>query len=144
MSYTVDLYRGRVQPVSALRDFGTFVALFPQLIAGPIARYAHLQEQLANREHTLPRFAHGLYTFSLGLGKKLLVADTLAALAAPIFAAGNPGFIDAWVSMLLFSGQIYFDFSGYCDMVIGLGRMFGFEFPENFNRPYCATSFSNF
>ncbi len=144
MSYTIDLYRGRIEPVGRLRDFGTFVALFPQLIAGPIVRYSYLKEQLLTREHTVERFAHGLFTFSVGLGKKLLIADTLAALAAPIFAAGNPGFVDAWISMLLFAGQIYFDFSGYCDMAIGLGRMFGFELPENFDRPYCATSFSNF
>jgi alginate O-acetyltransferase complex protein AlgI len=144
MSYTIDLYRGRVEPVRSFRDFGAYVTMFPQLIAGPIVRFSHLQDQLRERGHTLERFAQGLFTFVVGLAKKLLVADTLAALAAPIFAARQPGLVDAWASMLLFAGQIYFDFSGYSDMAIGLGRMLGFELPQNFNAPYRASSFSDF
>ncbi len=144
MSYTIDIYRGRVQPAARFRDFAAFVSMFPQLIAGPIVRYAHLAPQLARRDHDAERFASGIYLFVVGMAKKLLVADTLAKLSAPIFASGDPGFVDSWVAMLLFSGQIYFDFSAYSDMAIGLGRLFGFELPENFRSPYCATSFSDF
>ncbi len=144
MSYTIDLYRGNVSAVRRITDFGAYVALFPQLIAGPIVRFSHLEGQLRERKHEASRFARGLFTFSVGLAKKLLVADTLAALAAPLFASATPGMFDAWAAMLLFAGQIYFDFSGYSDMAIGLGRLFGFELPENFNAPYRATSFSDF
>lgn len=144
MSYTIDIYRGRAEHGRSLLDFATFVALFPQLIAGPIVRYSHLKEQLRERSYDSEVFALGLWTLTLGLAKKLLVADTLAGIAAPIFANEQPGFLDAWTGMLLFSGQIYFDFSGYSDMAIGLGRMLGFEFPENFRAPYRASSFSDF
>ncbi len=144
MSYTIDLYRGRTRPVDSFLDFAAFVTMFPQLIAGPIVRFSHLNEQLRSRTHELDRFASGLFTFILGLAKKLLVADTLAALAAPLFLQGQPGFVDAWIGMILFAGQIYFDFSGYSDMAIGLGRLFGFELPKNFDAPYKATSFSDF
>ena len=144
MSYTIDLYRGRVQPVGSLRDFGAFVTMFPQLIAGPIVRFSELEGQLRQRSHGIERFARGLHRFVIGLAKKLLVADSLAALSAPIFAAGEPGLLGAWTAMLLFAGQIYFDFSGYSDMAIGLGRMLGFELPENFASPYRATSFADF
>ncbi|MEM7410084.1 MAG: MBOAT family O-acyltransferase [Myxococcota bacterium] len=144
MSYTIDLYRGRIQRVRSIVDFAAYVTMFPQLIAGPIVRFSHLESQLREREHDVERFASGLYTFVVGLAKKLLVADTLAALAAPLFAAGSPGFFDAWLAMLLFAGQIYFDFSGYSDMAVGLGRLFGFELPRNFDAPYRATSFSDF
>ena len=144
MSYTIDLYRGNVSAVRRMTDFGAYVALFPQLIAGPIVRFSHLEKQLRERRHDTSRFARGLFTFSVGLAKKLLVADTLAALSAPLFADAQPGMFEAWVAMLLFAGQIYFDFSGYSDMAIGLGRLFGFELPENFNAPYRATSFSDF
>ncbi len=144
MSYTIDLYRGRVETARSLADFGAYVTLFPQLIAGPIVRFSHLQEQLRERIHSWERFAAGIQTFVVGLAKKLLVADTLASLSAPIFAAGHPGALDAWTAMLLFAGQIYFDFSGYSDMAIGLGRMMGFELPQNFDAPYRATSFADF
>ncbi|NNL85009.1 MAG: MBOAT family protein [Myxococcales bacterium] len=144
MSYTIDLYRGRVSRVRNPVDFGAYVALFPQLIAGPIVRFSHLETQLRERVHSSSRFAHGLFTFSVGLGKKLLVADTLATLAAPLFADSTPGLLDAWAAMLLFAGQIYFDFSGYSDMAVGLGRLLGFELPVNFDAPYRATSFSDF
>ena len=144
MSYTIDLYRGRVERVRSIIDFAAYVTMFPQLIAGPIVRFSHLHEQLREREHDTDRFASGMFMFVVGLGKKLLVADTFAALAAPLFAQSQPGFVDAWIGMLLFAGQIYFDFSGYSDMAIGLGRMFGFELPKNFDAPYRATSFSDF
>jgi len=144
MSYTIDIYRGQIRPAARFRDFAAFVSMFPQLIAGPIVRYAHLAPQLEQREHSTDRFASGVYRFVVGMAKKLLVADTLAKLSAPILASGQPTFVDAWIGMLLFSGQIYFDFSAYSDMAIGLGRLFGFELPENFRSPYRATSFADF
>jgi len=144
MSYSIDIYRGDAKPAESLWDFGAYVTLFPQLIAGPIVRYHELSDQLAEREHTADRFALGLQRFVIGLSKKLIIADTASALADPIFAAGDPTFIGAWVSMLLYAAQIYFDFSGYTDMARGLGQMLGFDFPLNFNSPYKATSFSDF
>jgi alginate O-acetyltransferase complex protein AlgI len=144
MGYTIDVFRRRIQPARSPIDFATFVTLFPHLIAGPIVRYADLSPQLEGRTLKESRLAAGISIFVLGLAKKLLVADTLARIAAPIFQAGSPGFMDAWVSMFLYAGQIYFDFSGYSDMAIGLARLFGFEFPSNFNSPYCSLSFSDF
>ena len=144
MSYTIDLYRRQIQPATRFRDFAAYVSMFPQLIAGPIVRYSDIEPQLARRDHSTDQFASGVYLFVVGMAKKLLIADTLAAVSQPLFAQGNPGFCDAWVAMFLFSGQIYFDFSAYSDMAIGLGRLFGFEFPENFRSPYRATSFADF
>jgi alginate O-acetyltransferase complex protein AlgI len=144
MGYTIDVFRRRVEPTRSPITFATFVTLFPHLIAGPIIRYADLAPQLKSRNFDESRFGTGVSTFVLGLAKKLLIADTLARVADPIFAAASPGFIDAWVSMFLYAGQIYFDFSGYSDMAVGLGRLFGFEFPPNFNSPYCSVSFSDF
>jgi alginate O-acetyltransferase complex protein AlgI len=144
MGYTIDVFRRRVEPARSPIDFATFVTLFPHLIAGPIVRYADLSPQLQNRKFEETRFAAGVAIFVLGLAKKLLIADTLARVADPIFQTALPGFIDAWVSMFLYAGQIYFDFSGYSDMAVGLGRLFGFEFPRNFNSPYCSASFSDF
>ena len=144
MSYTIDIYRGAVKPVRSFTDFATFVSMFPQLIAGPIVRFSDVAEQLVHRKHQPSRFATGISLFVVGLGKKVLVADTLALLAEPIFEAGDPSFLAAWAAMFLYAGQIYFDFSGYSDMAIGLGRMFGFEFPVNFRAPYRASSFADF
>jgi alginate O-acetyltransferase complex protein AlgI len=144
MGYTIDVFRRRIQPARSPINFATFVTLFPHLIAGPIIRYADLSPQLESRQLEEGRFAAGIATFVLGLAKKLLVADTLARAADPIFKAGSPGFIDAWASMFLYAGQIYFDFSGYSEMAVGLGRLLGFEFPPNFNSPYSSISFSDF
>lgn len=144
MSYTIDLYRKRVEPVRSLIDFAAYVTMFPQLIAGPIVRFSDMQQQLQERRHDLDHFSSGLFIFVVGLGKKLLVADTLAALSGPLFTQVQPGFLDAWIGMFLFAGQIYFDFSGYSDMAVGLGRLFGFELPKNFDAPYRAISFSDF
>jgi alginate O-acetyltransferase complex protein AlgI len=144
MSYTIDIYRRQVRPARSFVDFAAFVTLFPQLIAGPIVRYASIQQSLYQRGFTAGRTASGLVFLVVGLAKKLLVADTLAALSEPIFSRGSPGLVDGWVSMLLYAGQIYFDFSGYSDIAIGLGRLLGFDFPRNFNSPYQATSFSDF
>ncbi len=144
MSYSLDLYRRRIQPASSFRDFAAYVSMFPQLIAGPIVRYADLEPQLARREYSTDQFASGVYLFVVGMAKKLLIADTLAKISGTALCARDPGFCDAWIAMMLFSGQIYFDFSAYSDMAIGLGRLFGFEFPENFRSPYRATSFADF
>lgn len=144
MSYVIDLYRGETEPVKRLRDFALYLTFFPQLIAGPIIRFSGISSQFEAREHDLARFAGGLDLLIRGLAKKILVADTLALLSAPLFSAQNPGFIEAWTSMLMFGGQIYFDFAAYSDMAIGLGRLFGFELPRNFNSPYQAESFGDF
>jgi alginate O-acetyltransferase complex protein AlgI len=144
MSYTIDVYRQRVAPTTSLVDYLAYVTLFPQLIAGPIVRYQELEQQLAAREHSRERFARGVHLFVLGLAKKVVVADTLALFADPLFALQAPSASVAWTSTLLFGLQIYFDFSGYTDMAIGLGRMVGFEFPVNFDSPYRARSFSDF
>jgi alginate O-acetyltransferase complex protein AlgI len=144
MSYTIDVYRGRVERSRSLVSFAAYVTLFPQLIAGPIVRYSQLHTQLEQPDANLTRFAEGVQLFVVGLAKKLLLADTLAALAAPLFAQEQPGLLSAWAAMFLFAGQIYWDFSGYTDMAIGLGRMLGFEFPLNFDSPYQATSFRDF
>jgi alginate O-acetyltransferase complex protein AlgI len=144
MSYTIDIYRREVRPTRSFTDFAAFVTLFPQLIAGPIVRYADIQRELYDRTVARDRAASGLLLLIAGLAKKLLVADTLAALSEPLFARHAPGLIGAWVSMLMYAGQIYFDFSGYSDIAIGLGRLLGFEFPRNFDSPYRAVGFSDF
>ena len=144
MSYTIDIFRRQASPARSLVDFGAFVTLFPQLIAGPIVRYDEMDRELRGRRLSVDGFAEGARFFVLGLAKKILLADTAAALADPLFALHEPGFCAAWASVLLYSFQIYFDFSGYSDMAVGLGKMIGFEFPQNFNSPYKATSFSDF
>ncbi len=144
MSYSIDLYRGRVKPARSFIDFAAFVSMFPQLIAGPIVRFEQLESELTERTHSVDKVVQGIERFILGLAKKLLLADTAAALAAPIFAAEDPSLVEAWVSMFLYSVQIYFDFSGYTDMALGLGRVLGFDLPVNFDSPYRAASFSEF
>lgn len=144
MSYTIDVYRGKVRPARSLLHFAAYVTLFPQLIAGPIVRYSDLEASLERPSVDALRFAEGLQLLVRGLVKKLVFADTLALLAKPLFGVEHPGFCEAWGSMLLFAGQIYWDFSGYSDMAIGLGRLLGFEFPINFDSPYKALSFSEF
>ncbi len=144
MSYTIDLYRGKATRARSAIDFACYVTLFPQLIAGPIVRFEEVQAQLRVRTHSARRFAEGLEFFVRGLAKKILLADTAALLCDPLFELDAPGFAAGWVSVLLYSTQIYFDFSGYSDMAVGLGKLFGFEFPQNFNSPYKASSFSDF
>ena len=144
LSYTIDVYRGDSPPVRSFSDFACFVALFPQLIAGPIVRYNTIATQLVVREHTLDRFASGSALFMLGFAKKILLANAMGGAADAVFAAGAPGTLDAWFGIAAYAFQIYFDFSAYSDMAIGLGRMFGFEFPRNFNAPYLAESITDF
>ncbi|MGE0706413.1 MAG: MBOAT family protein [Planctomycetota bacterium] len=144
MSYTIDVYRGEVTRARSFLHFAGYVTLFPQLIAGPIVRYSQLEAQLDQPHLDAARFADGVQLFVVGLAKKLLLADVLAAVAAPLFAQAQPGLLTAWAAMLLYAGQIYWDFSGYSDMAIGLGRMLGYEFQVNFDSPYQATSFRDF
>lgn len=144
MSYTIDAYRGKVEPSKNLIDFACFVALFPQLVAGPIVRYIDIAKQLKNRLVSLNTFTIGCWLFMVGFVKKVLLANQVGSLADTAFNMAGPGFVDAWIGLLAYTMQIYFDFSGYSDMAIGLGFFFGFQFPINFNSPYKATSITDF
>lgn len=146
MSYTIDLVRGRAEPVRNLSDFGLYVSLFPQLIAGPIVRFHEISHEIVDRRRTLDDFSEGVVRFAHGLGKKVVVADAAGLVVEEVFSL-PPGELTtaaAWLGVVAFTIQIYFDFSGYSDMAIGLGRMFGFHFPENFRRPYSALSITDF
>lgn len=146
MSYPIDVYRGDAQLQRNFISFGTFVALFPQLIAGPIVRYKDIASQLDFRAGGIDQFSSGVRRFTVGLGKKVLIANNIGALW-DVYASKAPGeltVLGAWLGILAFSLQIYFDFSGYSDMAIGLGRMLGFEFLENFNYPYISKSVTEF
>jgi len=144
LSYSIDVYRGQSPPVRSFGDFACFVALFPQLIAGPIVRYNTIADQLVERRHTLQKFSSGVSLFILGFAKKILLANMVGQVADTVFAADAPYTIDAWFGVVAYAFQIYFDFSAYSDMAIGLGRMVGFEFPRNFNAPYLADSITDF
>ena len=146
VSYLVDVYRGVAQPARNALDYLLYVVLFPQLIAGPIVRYHDVARQLEERDYTRERFFMGILRFSQGLGKKVLVANTMAELADAAFNATPAGLTcgQAWLGVLAYAFQIYFDFSGYSDMAIGLGRLLGIEFLENFNRPYISRSITEF
>ncbi len=143
LTYIIDLYRGDATPARSFTDFSAFVALFPDLVAGPIIRYKTLAGQLASRTHTLPRFASGVLIFMLGFAKKILLANPMGHVADAVFGAANPLPLDAWVGVLAYAFQIYFDFCGYSDMAVGLGRMLGFEFLKNFDAPYRADSITD-
>lgn len=146
MSYTIDVYRGHVKANKNFLDFATYVALFPQLIAGPIVRYKEIETELKNRALSINQFYEGVERFIIGLGKKIIIANNCALLADGIFAlpSNDISFLTAWLGVIIYSLQIYFDFSGYSDMAIGLGKMFGFNFPENFNYPYISKSIQEF
>ncbi|MBQ9848339.1 MAG: MBOAT family protein [Clostridia bacterium] len=146
MSYSIDLYRGEVPLAKRFVPFGTYVTLFPQLIAGPIVRYKDVCDQLEERKETVSKFALGVNRFVTGLAKKLILGDTAAAAAEYLETASefSPTVVGTWLVMLFYTFHIYFDFSGYSDMAIGLGRMLGFEFVENFNYPYIAKSITDF
>ena len=145
MSYTIDVYRDDVRVQKNLIDFGMYITMFPQLIAGPIVRYSDVEDQLAQRNITSGEFAEGVMRFVVGLGKKVLLANQIGAVWSEIYAMGGvSGALAAWVGAAAFTFQIYFDFSGYSDMAIGLGKMFGFKFPENFNYPYRSVSITDF
>ena len=144
MSYTIDVYRGLVPPQRNIIDFGAYVTLFPQLIAGPIVQYKTVAYDLEHRRETLPQASEGLQRFVIGLGKKVLLANQMGAIWEDISAMSSPSVITAWLGALAFTFQIYFDFSGYSDMAIGLGRFFGFHFLENFNYPYESRTVTEF
>jgi alginate O-acetyltransferase complex protein AlgI len=146
ISYVVDVWRGKVAPARSLRDFLCYSTLFPQLVAGPIVRYSEVAEQFAARRVGRDDLAEGARRFIAGLGKKVLIANQVAVLADAIFALpeAERTAAAAWVGLVAYALQIYFDFSGYSDMAVGLGRMFGFRFPENFNHPYAAGSMREF
>ena len=144
ISYTVDVYRRDAEPARSFLDFACFVSMFPQLIAGPIIRYHTVARQLVDRRHTLSRFASGTAVFVLGFAKKILLANPMGEVADAVFAAAAPAVADAWLGVTAYAFQIYFDFSAYSNMAVGLGRMLGFEFPRNFNAPYLAESITDF
>lgn len=144
MSYTIDVYRGEAAAQKNIISFGTYVTLFPQLIAGPIVRYKTVAEQIGNRRTTFNGFAYGITRFVIGLGKKVLLANNIGLLWEEMSASGDISVLGAWLGITAFAFQIYFDFSGYSDMAIGLGAMFGFKFDENFNYPYQSASITEF
>ncbi len=146
MSYTLDVYLGQASVQKNVASFGAYVTMFPQLIAGPIVRYRDVDNALRKRKHTLDNAARGLRRFVCGLSKKVLLANTAGAFYQS-FAEGvteNPSVLGAWMGVVFFAFQIYFDFSGYSDMAIGLGLIMGFDFPENFNYPYISKSITDF
>lgn len=144
ISYLVDIYRREAPPARNLIDFAAFIALFPHLVAGPVLRYHLLAEQFRSRVHSVDRFARGSVVFMIGFCKKVLIADSVSPLADAAFAATSPTFADAWLGALAYTIQLFFDFSGYTDMAIGLALMIGFVFPQNFNDPYTARSITDF
>ena len=144
MSYTIDVYRGRVTPLRNFVDFACYVSMFPQLVAGPIIRFSEIADQLVERDHTLPKFARGVAFLSVGLAKKVLLANPCGQVADLVFGAASVTTLDAWFGVTAYAFQIYFDFSAYSDMAIGLGLMLGFVFPKNFDSPYRARSITEF
>ena len=144
MSYSIDVYRGDAKPMRNVIDFTCYVSMFPQLVAGPIVRFREVATQFAERTHTVEKFARGVAFFSLGMAKKILLANPCGKIADTMFDAGSVGTLDAWFGVCGYSFQIYFDFSAYSDMAIGLGLMFGFVFPKNFDSPYHAKSITEF
>ena len=170
ISYNLDIYHGRAKPASvwvlhsfenghrvppsiwarlkiefqALNAFACYITQFPHLVAGPIIRYQDLERQLHERSHTVEKFGRGIFFFALGLGKKILIANPVGELADTAFRADSLHWLDAWYGVFGYAFQIYFDFSGYSDMAIGLGLMFGFEFAKNFDSPYKSQSITEF
>ena len=146
MSYTIDIFRKDAPAQRSMISLGAYVAMFPQLIAGPIVRYQTVAEQLNHRQETWEKFSDGVWRFVIGLGKKVLLANNIGLLWSQISSRdlGELSVVSAWLGVIAFGLQIYFDFSGYSDMAIGLGKMFGFELLENFNYPYISQSITEF
>ena len=144
MSYTIDVYRGEVAAQKNILTFATYVTLFPQLIAGPIVQYKTVEKELMHRKVTLEDFSEGAFRFSVGLAKKVLLANQIGSLWDSISQLNHMSVATAWLGAIAYSFQIYFDFSGYSDMAIGLGEMFGFSHPENFDYPYVSRSATEF
>jgi alginate O-acetyltransferase complex protein AlgI len=144
MSYTIDVYRGDAAAIKSFIDFACFETMFPQLVAGPIIRFQEIADQLRERTHTATKFVRGIAFFCVGLAKKVLLANPCGKIADLSFDAGSLAPFDAWYGVTAYAFQIYFDFSGYSDMAIGLGLMLGFVFPKNFDSPYQAQSVTEF
>ena len=144
MSYTIDVYRGKAKALRNFIDFACYVSMFPQLVAGPIIRFSEIADQLIQRSLTVQKFARGAAFMSLGLAKKILLANPCGKIADVTFDVTFLAPVDAWYGAMAYAFQIYFDFSGYTDMAIGLGLMLGFVFPKNFNSPYLAESITDF
>lgn len=147
ISYLIDIWRGNILPANSSQKFLTYFFMFPHLVAGPIVRYAQIKDSLTHRCFNKELFNYGIYRFLAGLNKKVLIANNVSLLADTAFAfstSGNLYFFDAWFGIVAYAIQIYFDFSGYSDMAIGLAAMAGFKFEENFNRPYSSKSVSDF
>ncbi len=143
-SYLIDVYKGKVKPANNLLDFATYLSLFPQLIAGPIVRYETVAKELKERKCSFSLFSKGLKRFIIGLGKKVLLANTLGLLVTTLNGLSSPTILSHWISAISATMQIYYDFSGYSDMAIGLGLIFGFHFLENFDYPLSASSITTF
>ncbi len=144
VSYLVSMYIEDAPPVRSFTDFACYISLFPMVTAGPITRYPQIAGALRSREQTVEKFASGAALFILGFAKKILLADPMGAVANAVFGAEAPGTVDAWFGLLAYTFQIYFDFAGYSEMAVGLGRMLGFELIRNFNAPYRADSITDF
>jgi alginate O-acetyltransferase complex protein AlgI len=144
MSYSIDVYRGDAAPIRSFIDFACFVSMFPQLVAGPIVRFSEVADQLISRTHTTTKFARGIAFLSVGLAKKVLLANPCGKIADLAFGAASLAPFEAWYGVTAYAFQIYFDFSGYSDMAVGLGLMFGFVFAKNFDAPYRSQSITEF
>jgi alginate O-acetyltransferase complex protein AlgI len=144
MSYAIDVYRGEARPMRRFTDYMCFEAFFPDLVAGPIIRYAALEEQMRLRQHTLEKFARGVAFLAFGMGKKILLANPMGHVADSAFAGGAQHWYDAWFGVIGYAFQIYFDFSGYSDMAVGLALMMGFVLIQNFDSPYQSRSITEF
>lgn len=146
MSYTIDVYRGDAKVQNNIISFGAYVSLFPQLIAGPIVRYQTIADQINDRTHSFDKFGDGVKRFAVGLAKKVLLANNIGLLWSAVSKTdiSQLSVVSAWLGAIAFAFQIYFDFSGYSDMAIGLGKIFGFDFLENFNYPYISKSVTEF
>ena len=146
LSYTIDVYRGKVKAQHNILDFATYISMFPQLIAGPIVRYSDIERQLHSRQESFRKFGDGAMFFIRGLAKKVLLANTIGMVFTEVTSLepGKMSVLSAWLGCAAYTFQIYFDFSGYSDMAIGLGKMFGFEFLKNFDYPYISKSITEF
>ena len=144
ISYIIDVYNGKVNVQKNIIKLATYVSLFPQLVAGPIVRYQTVEKELDNRTHSFNNFAYGIRRFTIGLAKKVLIANALGELCSKAFLADEKTVVFFWIFGISYMLQLYFDFSAYSDMAIGLGRIFGFHFPENFNYPYISKSITEF
>ncbi len=144
LSYTIDVYRNNVKAQKNIINLATYITMFPQLIAGPIVRYSDIEAQLKERTHSFENFSKGIRRFVIGLGKKILIANSLGELCDVFKASDDKSILFYWLYAVAFGLHVYFDFSGYSDMAIGLGRIFGFKFSENFNYPYISRSATEF